>query len=360
MSGIFRCIYNGALMRTVVRDCKGPFSIPKQNWVRSVLSAGLSTSTTTSSAISAKCTKLKSRTLLRISGKDSEDLLQGVVTNDVSLLKDEKAIYTMLLNQQGRVLYDAILYRRGPGGSSEPMYILECEEAIGAELQKHLKMYKIRKKVDVVDISSEYEAWALFGITGNNIPNPDKHVICVPDPRVPTFGHRIIVPNDTKVAGMMSGLSEVSLDEYDTHRYVHGVSEGTGDLPPGNTLPLEANLDYMNGVSFHKGCYLGQELTARTYHTGVIRKRLMPVTLVNYEDGSVIKPGETVSTPDGKNAGKFRNHVGINGIALLRMVHTKDTLKVPAKNGSVLDMKARVPEWWPHQSSGDVTKLHCS
>ncbi|XP_070582270.1 putative transferase CAF17 homolog, mitochondrial [Ptychodera flava] len=305
-----------------------------------------------------KCSRLSSRALLRVSGKDSENLLQGLITNDMGLMRNERAIYTMLLNLQGRVLYDAIIYREEPSEvSAAPAYYLECDANVVDELQKHLKTYKLRKKVVVTNVSSEYEAWAVYN-NGGAIDFTSSPPISVADPRVPSVGHRLLVQKNMSLPDMDSNLCEVPLTEYDTHRYLHGIPEGIKDLPPGNSLPLESNLDYMNGVSFHKGCYLGQELTARTYHTGVIRKRLMPIKFICDEGDRIIKAGETVKTPEGKNAGKFRNHIGVYGLALVRMAFSDNLLRVSSENGHTYEVKASVPGWWPHKSSDDVSKLH--
>ncbi|XP_002740842.1 iron-sulfur cluster assembly factor IBA57, mitochondrial-like [Saccoglossus kowalevskii] len=308
-----------------------------------------------------KCAKLINRNIIRVSGRDASDLLQGLITNDASLLtRQNPSLYTMLLNQQGRVLYDAIIYGIYKEGNDEAVYLVECENELAPELQKHMKMFKIRKKVDILNVSSEYEVWAAYEVFGK-VDYPTSMVnesICVADPRLSTFGRRLVVPKNTNLPELIPGLTEMDVHNYHTHRYIHGICEGSNDLPVGNALPLESNLDYMNGVSFHKGCYLGQELTARTHHTGVIRKRLMPVTLTNYENDAIINGNTTVSTKNGKNAGKFRNHIGIYGLALLRIAHTQGILTVPSADGNLITLEPSVPKWWPHQSMDSIPKLH--
>lgn len=121
------------------------------------------------------------------------------------------------------------------------------------------------------------------------------------------------------------------------------------DLPPGVALPLESNLVYMNGISFSKGCYIGQELTARTHHTGVVRKRLMPVCLSEPVDG--LQEGVALQTSSGKPAGKYRAGRGELGLSLVRLAHAKEPLALKAsENGSNVTLKASVPEWWPEDT----------
>ncbi len=127
-----------------------------------------------------------------------------------------------------------------------------------------------------------------------------------------------------------------------------GLPEGVKDLPPGEALPLESNLVYMQGISFSKGCYIGQELTARTHHTGVIRKRLMPVTMSG--PAETLVQGAALETEGGKPAGKHRAGIHKLGLSLIRLAHAKEPLKLKSSDDVTVTLQATIPDWWPKNS----------
>eukprot|EP00057_Strongylocentrotus_purpuratus_P008123 XP_011662597.1 PREDICTED: putative transferase CAF17, mitochondrial [Strongylocentrotus purpuratus] len=296
--------------------------------------------------------RLTGRSLMLVKGRDAQDLLQGLMTNDVQQLnggEGQEVIYSMFLNKQGRVLYDVMCYQwsKDPEGDTQS-YLLECDSAISQELHKHLKLYRIRKKVDITSLDSEYHVWSIFSPGPTPPPSPGSksgpsHFFT--DPRVKGLGQRVIVPQGSQVPG----IEEVNEEDYMMHRYQWGVAEGVNELPTGDCLPLESNLALMNGVSFTKGCYLGQELTARTHHTGVIRKRVMPIQLAGNAIPT-IPAGTSIKTAEGKNVGKFRCHLHHNGLALLRTALIGNKLKVTTEDGAEADLEARRPSWWPQET----------
>ncbi|EDO42091.1 predicted protein [Nematostella vectensis] len=291
--------------------------------------------------------QLDKRCILRVSGPDSVKFLQGLVTNNIELFHGDSTIrsmYTMFLNAQGRVLYDAIL-SKDKTHSETPSFFIECDRSISAALTKHLKFFKLRSKADISHAEG-LVPWTVFSEEIVDLkPEEDwKDFSIVPDPRVKKLGHRLILPSDTDPSACIEGAGHAPRGAYEEHRARLGVCEGEEEIPIANAMPLEYNLDFLNGVSFHKGCYIGQELTARTHHTGVIRKRIMPFTIASNN----ISSGAAIKTEAGKASGKVCIVHGQYGLGMIRLANLKaGKLLVEAKDGQHTEMRPYVPDWWP-------------
>ncbi|KAL1778546.1 transferase CAF17, mitochondrial [Sigmodon hispidus] len=305
------------------------------------------------------CFRLDERALVRVRGPDAALFLLGLVTNELPLsgpLTDAaqpsaRAAYAHFLNVQGRTLYDVILYGLPESTEGSPGFLLECDSSVMGTLQKHLAMYKIRRKVTVEPLP-ELHVWAVLPCTPQTPEaapleeKVDTSTILTRDPRTVRMGWRLLTQDDGPALVPRGQLGD--LPDYHMHRYQQGIPEGVRDLPPGMALPLESNLVFMNGVSFTKGCYIGQELTARTHHTGVIRKRLFPVTLEGPLPANGISPGTLVTaTATGQAAGKFRAGQGRVGLALLRSETIKGPLHIKTSESQQVAVTALVPDWWP-------------
>ncbi|KAI7810254.1 putative transferase CAF17 homolog, mitochondrial [Triplophysa rosa] len=300
------------------------------------------------------CYRLQHRTLINLSGHDTNSFLQGIITNDMGLLEEDgtKAMYAHTLNVQGRTLYDIIIYSLKENPSGLKGVLLECDGSVQESIIKHLKMYKIRRKVNI-SMCTNLSLWALLPQnkddllkkTKPNVTTPEKVFVLEVDPRTEFMGWRLITSHEVNPVEIISACHQGNTEEYHQHRYEIGLPEGVKDLPPGEALPLESNLVYMRGISFIKGCYIGQELTARTHHTGVIRKRLMPVTLSapveNVDQGAVLE------TEGGKPAGKHRAGIGLLGLSLVRTAHAREPLKLKSSDNTTVTSQATVPYWWP-------------
>lgn len=285
------------------------------------------------------------RGLLRLRGPNTDSFLQGLITNDAERLKDG-AMYAHILNVQGRSLFDVILYR-SPGS---PDLLLECDVAALDPLQRHLQVYNFRRKVELRPCP-EMSVWAVIQEQPGPLRDtpPPPALLRAPDPRGPLMGCRLLAQTGQDIRDILPGAELRSVRDYNRHRYQHGMAEGVQDIPPGVALPLESNLAYMNGISFSKGCYIGQELTARTHHTGVIRKRLLPVRLSSALPAGC--EGAEITTASGKAAGKYRAGVEDWGLALLRLAHIGEELQITG-GGAPVGVKASVPVWWPGPSDG--------
>lgn len=279
----------------------------------------------------------KSRSLIRCIGQTPEtsQFLQGMITNDMKLFDNgAKCIYTVFLNKLGRILYDSIIYKR----SSEE-FLIECDSEITSNLVRHLKLYRVRRKIDIT-VSDEHDLWCLN--SNNQITSNDK-ISAYEDPRLKDIGTRIITTKDYKLKEELKDVNEGDISEYTTHRYKLGIGEGIIDIPPEKSFPFESNCDFINGVSFHKGCYIGQELTARTHYTGVVRKRLMPIVFDKPISVNLLEVAD-IKDEEKKSVGKLRNTSGIYGLGLMRVEQA-----LAARELTFNENPCRVekPSWWP-------------
>jgi folate-binding protein YgfZ len=187
-------------------------------------------------------TTLIDRAVLRLSGEGVRDFLQGLVTNDVA---GPLPVWAGLLTPQGKALFDFIVW--ADGGD----LLIDCEESQADALVRRLSLYRLRRPITIARDPALAVHWSLDGGEG------------VPDPRLPTLGRRWIAPPD----GAATGWRE--------HRLALGVAEGVEDLGSDKNLWLECNADLLNGVSFTKGCYVGQENTARMNWRNKVNRRLV-------------------------------------------------------------------------------------
>ncbi|XP_042658025.1 putative transferase CAF17, mitochondrial isoform X1 [Tyto alba] len=296
------------------------------------------------------------RALLAVQGADTALFLQGLLTHDVTRLEGRpRALYAHALNAQGRCLYDLILYRLHKSPEEEPHILLECDSSVLDAIQKHLKLYKIRRKVNITPCL-DLSLWAVIpGEQAGDIDSSlakcaDQALILTPDPRTEVMGWRLITKKEANLLEIIPGSHIGNIQDYHRHRYKQGIPEGVKDLPPGVALPLESNLAYMNGISFTKGCYIGQELTARTHHMGVIRKRLLPIHFSAPLPKDSVPEGAEILTESGKSAGKFRAGGGEFGIALLRLANINEPLCLNIA-GDKVKLTASIPKWWPKPAS---------
>lgn len=297
--------------------------------------------------------RLKSRSIIRLQGDLVGEFLQALITNDIHHLSHQPAIFTMFLNKAGRVLYDAIIYKT----VKQTELLVECDAQADVDLVKHLKMFRVRKKIDI-DVANDVAVWVAFNqndvhtdrvVEFKNLSKENDLIICN-DPRIQNLGVRILAADGDDVLQRLSqpNISLGDPNQYHIHRYKLGVGEGVDELPYTKCFPLESNCDYLHGVSFHKGCYLGQEFTARTYHTGVIRKRLMPLRL----EGQLTDTSKKdIETTNGVAVGKLRGFQGDWGLGLLKVeVALKET--TPFVLGTDLNVKGSThrPFWWPTEA----------
>ena len=241
---------------------------------------------------------LDDRAIIALAGPDARTLLQGLITNDIGKLTPENALYAALLTPQGKLLFDFLIVE------GEGAVLLDCAAGTADALAKRLTMYRLRAKVE---IERRGQLAVMAAWDGDPLPG-----IAFTDPRLKELGLRGIAPKAEVPAGFEPASS------YLEHRLALGVPE-SGDFGQDRMFALDAGLDELHGVDFRKGCYVGQELTARMKHRGTARKRLMPVSA---EDALPV-PGTAVSA-GGKSVGEIISTHGARGFALIRLDRLDD------------------------------------
>jgi folate-binding protein YgfZ len=211
----------------------------------------------------AKSALLSDRGVLRITGEDAERLLQGIVTNDMGALARQPAIHAALLTPQGKILFDFFVVKTGNG------FLLETAREKATEFVKRLQLYRLRAKVEIADASSAYGVLAAWG----SPPEAAAGILSFPDPRFADLGWRMLV----EATSTSDSAATAEPDAYHAHRIALGVPEGGKDYPFGDAFPHEADLDLLHGVSFDKGCFVGQEVVSRMQHRANVRKRVVPI-----------------------------------------------------------------------------------
>lgn len=352
--------------------------------------------------------------LIVIAGPDTLKFLNGVVTNT---LNDQAGVFAAFLNSKGRMLADTFLYpltqsllKPSIASAAEiplkflqgQMYVVEVDSAVSSDIRSMLNTHKLRAKVFIRELDPNQ--FGTFSIWDDHSPHAltrsvsqlrEQHlVVACNDPRAPGFGIRVICGQENfALNNVFESVETLHLQDYKIRRYLYGIPEGSEELPSGSALPLESSIDYMNGVNFDKGCYVGQELTIRSYHHGVVRKRILPVAFTEDKDhyndlelnynpqsvdnleskwliGSSItnlsgeemisqivnlasspfeKSNRSVSKRPARPSGTVIGTVGNIGLALVRLDHfAQPTAQFGISvDGREILLKGFIPFWWP-------------
>jgi hypothetical protein len=265
----------------------------------------------------ARFTLLDDRGILAVGGADRRSFLQGLVSNDVDKVGPARARYAALLTAQGKYLHDFMMVEE------DEAILLDGEAARLADLKRRLSIYRLRAKASIEERPDLAVAAVIGGdaLAALDLPAEPGAArafasgVAFTDPRLPALGARCILPERSAGAALAAaGLVETAFEDYDRLRLALGVADGSRDLVPDKSILLEAGFDELNGVDWSKGCYIGQELTARTKYRGLIKRRLVPVSI----DGPVPAPG-TIVYADGRDVGEMRSSRDRRGIALLRI-----------------------------------------
>ncbi len=261
-----------------------------------------------------KALRLHDRSIISVAGEDRFSFLQGLVSNDVRQVTDCCAIYAALLTPQGKYLFDFFIV-----GAGDALW-LDCEAARAEALARRLGIYRLRARVTITPMADAISVVAGFGTgaaeaVGLGGAEPGATValsggFAFLDPRLPAAGIRCLLPS-TDVPAFLTGhgFDPVRRDDFDRHRLSLGLPDGSRDLIVERSLLLECGFDELNGVNWNKGCYVGQEVTARSKHRGLIRKRLVPARIT----GPLPAPGTPIRQAE-RTVGEIRS--GVDGLAL--------------------------------------------
>lgn len=266
---------------------------------------------------------LDGRGVLSIGGEDAREFLQGLISNNIEKATEKTAIFAALLTPQGKYLFDFMIVQLGD------RLLLETEASRLQTLNQRLSMYKLRAKVDITDVSKEITVIALPGLEGiaalglSEEPGSatllDDGIVFV-DPRLSGLGARALLPSDSAhVVLEAKGLNAVESADYHKLRLKLGIPEGSQDLAVDKATLLESGFEELNGVDFEKGCFVGQELTARMKYRALVKKRLMPFAF----EGEPPASGTTVKAGD-REIGEIRSADNGWGLALLRLDRLAD------------------------------------
>ena len=261
---------------------------------------------------------LKEREVVIVTGDDSRPFLQGMISNNMDDLNPDQSMYAAMLTPQGKYLHDFIMIDKNPA------IWMDTEQTRCDELIKRLNLFRLNSDVSIARQGKVLTVAALWGTEALSCLGLKEKVgatvpfgsgLALADPRLSSLGSRLIAPTADAEPLMSSlGIKKATSADYDAHRLHLGIPDGSCDLVVDKSFLLESNFEDLNGVAFDKGCYVGQENTARQKHRGTIRKRLVKVKI----DGPAPEPNTPVTWRNGE-IGTMRSSRNGRGIAMIRL-----------------------------------------
>ncbi|PVF95870.1 Aminomethyltransferase folate-binding domain-containing protein [Serendipita vermifera] len=341
-------------------------------------------------ATRALCAKIPHRAFISVTGANTAQFLNGLLTTTVPW-PAVGGFYSAFLAASGKVLYDVFLWPFRADNQKEG-YLIEYDprSSEAPTLESMLKKHVLRSRVKIQNVADEWDVWAAWG---QELSEPERKwrfgsqgavepvwksgistwkgrdASRIRDLRAVGMGLRILTTKDKNPEETQTHEAG-SAEDYTIHRILRGVPEGSVELPALSALPLNSNMDIMGGIDFRKGCYVGQELTVRTYHTGVVRRRIYPVQI--YPKDQSPRPIETIDktipqleptsmttlkgdVPERGTKPKLLTSLHGVGLAVLRSAQLpnfeRDELRMEV-NGpgrTVFNVKPWMPSWWPRE-----------
>lgn len=286
--------------------------------------------------------RLERRAIIAVGGDDRRAFLQGLISNDVTRLAPDRALFAAMLTPQGKFLFDLFLAEAADG-----TILIDTEADRAEALVRKLTLHRLRAKVTIEPVAalSVHAAWGDGAAARLGLPaaagsaQPVAGGIALVDPRLAAAGVRLLLSEGGGEALAAAGFAPAGFEDWDRARIGLGLPDGARDMEPEKALLLENGYEELAGVDFDKGCYMGQELTARTRYRGLIRKRLMPVVIdgPTPAPGAIVRHGET-------EAGEMRSSAGEVGLALIRLEAFRATGGEGLRCGEAT-LTARRPDW---------------
>jgi len=231
---------------------------------------------------------LDDRGFIRINGNEAKDFLQNIVTNNIEKVKDNLMLFSSILTPQGKYLYEFFILKQ------KDEYLLECEKEVVPEIIKIFNIYKLRSKVNLIDVSKEYASIVISLEKFREMKKPqflNEGFIYI-DPRNENLGAKIVSKtNNTESIVKNLNLKIVNKEKYYTKSFNLGIPQINLSKLKDKIFGIENNLDELGGIDFKKGCYVGQENTSRIKLRNKLRRRIMPVHKISGEifENDIIK-----------------------------------------------------------------------
>ena len=284
---------------------------------------------------------LEDRGLLYINGEDAKEFLQNIITNNIENVSENISCFSALLTPQGKYLFDFLIINHKLG------YLLDCEKKNIDDLYKQLNLYKIRSKVEILNLSNEFVVANLSKekfLEIENSKDEEGYTIkfredpILLDPRSKKLGARLVINLEKLYLSLKKlGLEVSDVEEYYNHSHELGIPQiDTKDLQ-NKIFGIECNFEELNGIDFRKGCYVGQENTARIKLKDKLSKRLFAIKVINGDLNS-----EEI-TSENKNIGKLLIN-NKNPFALLKLENKNFNFENNLKCGDA-NIKALKPSW---------------
>lgn len=258
---------------------------------------------------------LPDRVIIEVSGSDRCSFLQGLVTQDVSLIEKELIIYTLMLSPQGKFQYDFFIINTGD------LWLIDIDSIRADSLIQRLQLFKLHANVSIVKNTNMHVAVSSEIVHAGH---------CFRDPRLKILGYRCYGNNFEN--------KQTPTEVYENLRLSQGIPDGVRDMVIDKSIPLEWGMDELHAISWDKGCYMGQELTARSRYVGQIRKHAFPIELQS-TDGLEIGTKLQINQEE---VGELRTFNDKFGIALLRIEALTQENSLTIANDPV---KVRQPCW---------------